>query len=214
MKKNLILIITTFLIVPFITAQDNEQKAKEILNVISWETNSYKNMSFDFSLGIKSQDINETQKGSAILSGDNFYYQTNEREVISDGESVWTYMKEDNECYIDDINDLSEGLNPSEIMTIWEDNFKVNYIDESIINNEKIQKIKLFPIDVKNSKYHTVILKVNLEQKRIKSATIKTKDGVTLIFAIHKLESNKTIKENQFSWTSSNYPGVDEIDNR
>ena len=53
-------------------------------------------------------------------------------------------------------------------MTIWEDNFKVNYIDESIINNEKIQKIKLFPIDVKNSKYHTVILKVNLEQKRIK----------------------------------------------
>ena len=171
-------------------------------------------MSFDFSLVIKSQDINETQKGSAILSGDNFYYQTNEREVISDGESVWTYMKEDNECYIDDINDLSEGLNPSEIMTIWEDNFKVNYIDESIINNEKIQKIKLFPIDVKNSKYHTVILKVNLEQKRIKSATIKTKDGVTLIFAIHKLESNKIIKENQFSWVSSNYPGVDEIDNR
>ena len=129
-----IFLITILLHATIINAQDNEQKAKEILSKISTETKSYTNMTFNFTLGIKSQDINETQKGTAILSGDNFYYQTNEREVISDGNSVWTFMKEDNECYIDDIDDLSDGLNPSEIMTIWEDNFKVNYIDECKLN--------------------------------------------------------------------------------
>ena len=214
MKKNIILLLSVLLSITSFNSQDSETKARDILSKISEETNSYSNMSFNFNLAIKSQDINETQIGSAILSGEKFYYSTEDRQVNSDGKSVWTYMKEDNECYIDDINDLSEGLNPSEIMTIWEDNFKVNFIDESIVASEKIQKIKLYPIDVKNSKYHTVILKVNEEIKQIKSATIKTKDGVTLIFSIFEMEANKKIKEGQFSWNSTNYPGVDEIDNR
>ena len=214
MKKNIILLLSVLLSITSFNSQDNETKARDILSKISEETNSYSNMSFNFNLAIKSQDINETQIGSAILSGEKFYYSTEDRQVNSDGKSVWTYMKDDNECYIDDINDLSEGLNPSEIMTIWEDNFKVNFIDESIVGSEKIQKIKLYPIDVKNSKYHTVILKVNEEIKQIKSATIKTKDGVTLIFSISEMEANKKIKEGQFSWNSTNYPGVDEIDNR
>ena len=214
MKKNIILLLSVLLSITSFNSQDNETKARDILSKISEETNSYSNMSFNFNLAIKSQDINETQIGSAILSGEKFYYSTEDRQVNSDGKSVWTYMKDDNECYIDDINDLSEGLNPSEIMTIWEDNFKVNFIDESIVDGEKIQKIKLYPVDVKNSKYHTVILKVNEEIKQIKSATIKTKDGVTLIFSISEMEANKKIKEGQFSWNSTNYPGVDEIDNR
>lgn len=214
MKKNIILLLSVLLSITSFNSQDNETKARDILSKISEETNSYSNMSFNFNLAIKSQDINETQIGFAILSGEKFYYSTEDRQVNSDGKSVWTYMKDDNECYIDDINDLSEGLNPSEIMTIWEDNFKVNFIDESIVDGEKIQKIKLYPVDVKNSKYHTVILKVNEEIKQIKSATIKTKDGVTLIFSISEMEANKKIKEGQFSWNSTNYPGVDEIDNR
>ena len=214
MKKNIILLLSVLLSITSFNSQDSETKARDILSKISEETNSYSNMSFNFNLAIKSQDINETQIGFAILSGEKFYYSTEDRQVNSDGKSVWTYMKDDNECYIDDINDLSEGLNPSEIMTIWEDNFKVNFIDESIVGDEKIQKIKLYPVDVKNSKYHTVILKVNEEIKQIKSATIKTKDGVTLIFSISEMEANKKIKEEQFSWNRTNYPGVDEIDNR
>ena len=158
MKKIIFLIIAVFYIQIFSYAQDTEQKAKDILSEISSQTSSYENMTFDFTLGIKSQDINEVQNGKAIISENNFYYQTTDREVISNGTSVWTYMKEDNECYIDDINDISEDLNPSEIMTIWEDNFKVNYIDEVISNEQTLQRIKLYPIDVKNSKYHTVIL--------------------------------------------------------
>ncbi len=212
--KKITFIIVTLLLILSTHAQDSEQKAKEILTKISAETNTYKNMSFKFTLSIKSSDINETQNGDATISGDKFYYQTNDRKVISDGESVWTYMKEDNECYIDDINDLSDGLNPSEIMTIWEDNFKVNFLDEATTNNETIQRIKLFPIDVKNSKYHTVILKVNEAEKQIKSATIKTKDGMTLLFKIKDLASNNEIDQSAFKWNANAFPGVEEIDNR
>ena len=104
MKKIIFLSIAVFYIQIFSYAQDTEQKAKDILSEISSQTSSYENMTFDFTLGIKSQDINEVQNGKAIISENNFYYQTSDREVISNGTSVWTYMKEDNECYIDDIN--------------------------------------------------------------------------------------------------------------
>ena len=214
MKKIIFFIIAVLYIQIFSYAQDTEQKAKDILSEISSQTSSYENMTFDFTLGIKSQDINEVQNGKAIISENNFYYQTSDREVISNGTSVWTYMKEDNECYIDDINDISEDLNPSEIMTIWEDNFKVNYIDEVISNEQTLQRIKLYPIDVKNSKYHTVILKVNQAEKQVHSAIIKTKDGVTLSFKIKDLLANQKIKENQFKWNPSLFPAVEEIDNR
>ena len=212
--KKISSIIFTLLLVATIHSQENEQKAKDILTEISAETNTYENMTFNFTLGIKSADINESQKGNATISGEKFYYQTNDRNVISDGQSVWTYMKEDNECYIDDINDLSDGLNPSEIMTIWEDNFKVVFLDEKTTNNETLQRIKLFPVDVKNSKYHTVILKVNEAKKRINSATIKTKDGITLLFKIQNLTSNNDIDYSQFKWNPNLFPGVEEIDNR
>jgi outer membrane lipoprotein-sorting protein len=212
--KKISSIIFTLLLVATIHSQENEQKAKDILNKISTETNTYENMAFNFTLGIKSADINESQKGNATISGEKFYYQTSDRKVISDGQSVWTYMKEDNECYIDDINDLSDGLNPSEIMTIWEANFKVVFLDEITTNNETLQRIKLFPVDVKNSKYHTVILKVNEAEKRINSATIKTKDGITLLFKIQNLTSNNDIDYSQFEWNSNLFPGVEEIDNR
>ena len=148
------------------TMQEHEKKSKAILNTISDETKSYSSMKLDFKLIIKGKDVNETQEGYAILKQEKFYYKTIDREVICDGESVWTYVIDDNECYVDALEDLDIDINPSEIMTIWEDNFSFQYVQESEKNGNKIHQIKLFPIDAKNSKYHTVIIKVNETKKQ------------------------------------------------
>lgn len=213
MKKLLYTLFFITLVFP-IYCQDNDQKGVDILTMIGEETKSYSSMKIKFDLNIKSSEINETQSGTAFTKGQNFYYATDDREVISDGESVWTYMNNDNECYIDAIEDLSDGINPSEIMTIWEDNFKIKYIDNSTINNELIHQIKLFPINAKESKYHTIILKVNESKKQIKSASIKTKDGMTLKFNIKNLTPNSEIDAGLFKWNANKYPDVEEIDNR
>ncbi len=213
MKKLILLIIINSLSYSLFS-QENEQKGKDVLKIISTETKSYQSMKIDFKLSIKSAEINESHKGLLFIKDNNFYYSTDDREVISDGESVWTFMNDENECYIDNIEDLSDGLNPSEIMTIWEDNFKINHVNESKVNDEIIHLIKLFPIDTKNSKYHTVILKVNETKKQIVSSTIKTKDGLTLLFLINKLTPNPNISSEKFQWNVSKHPGVEEIDNR
>ncbi len=99
-------------------------------------------------------------------------------------------------------------------MTIWEDNFKIKYIEGTKENNQLIHQIKLYPNNAKESKYHTIILKVNESKKQIQSAFIKTKDGITLKFSILDLTPNTEIDSKLFNWNPDNHPNVEEIDNR
>ena len=95
----------------------HNEKSKALLEKVSEAYQKNNTTKFTFKLTIVSEDINETQEGFALVKDDKFYYKTQEREVISDGETVWTYIAEDNECYIDLLDDLENSINPNEIFT-------------------------------------------------------------------------------------------------
>ena len=196
------------------TEAEHNDKSKGILEKVSNTYQNNKTTKFNFKLTIISEDINETQEGFALLEGDNFFYKTEEREVICDGESVWTYLPDDNECYIDLLEDLENTINPNEIFTIWKEGFKFQYIGEKTINNELIHQIKMFPKSPDKSKYHTLLMEINETSSSIKQAIIKSKDGVTIQFEILKLTSNPSLENNTFKWDFNKHPNVDEIDNR
>ena len=194
--------------------EEHNEKSKAILAKVSDAYQQNVTSKFNFELVIISEDINETQKGYALVKGDNFYYKTEEREVICDGKSVWTYLAEDNECYIDLLKDLENTINPNEIFTIWKNGFKYQYVNQQSINNELIHQIKMFPISPEKSKYHTLLMEVNETTSTIKKATIKSKDGITIKFNILSFTPNPELINNNFIWDNNKYPNVDEIDNR
>lgn len=192
-------------------AQDDDAKAKKILDELSLESKTYKTVDVEFKLVVKGGDVNSTTDGKAKVKDGKYYYETSDSKVFSDGKTVWTYMIEENECYIDNLEDLDGGINPSEILNIWEDNFKYQYSKEISPN---VHEIKLFPKDSKNSKYHTVIITVDTEKKRITKAIIKTKENVMIMFTITKFTPNVEISDDTFKWNPAKYKGVEEIDNR
>lgn len=211
--KQISILFTSLLLVLSFTAQNNPEKDKEakvILDKLSKKLKGNSSMIIDFKLSIKSADINESQTGKAFTKGTKFFYTTEDREVYSDGKFVWTHSIEDQECYIDDIEDLDGGINPSELMTIWENNFKYKHYG----TKDGITEIRLYPTNPKDSKYHTVVLKINEAKNSIKKITIKTKDAVTIQFVINKLTANTAINDSKFTWVKAKHPGVDEIDNR
>ena len=216
MKKIFIVItLITYSICGFTqTEAEHSDKSKGILEKVSNAFQKNKTTKFNFKLTILSEDINETQEGYALLQGDNFFYKTEEREVICDGNSVWTYLPDDNECYIDLLEDLENTINPNEIFTIWKEGFKSEYIGEKTINNELIHQIKMFPKSPEKSKYHTLLMEINETNSSIKQAIIKSKDGVTIQFEILQLTSNPSLENNTFKWDINKHPNVDEIDNR
>jgi len=207
----LIIISTTFFGQSF---ESEDLKCEKILQEVSDNIQKNKASKFNFKLEIKSEDINEVQNGYALIENEKFYYKTEEREVICDGVNVWTYLPEDNECYIDLLEDLDNTLNPSEIFTLWKEGFKFKYMNKTIVNNQTIHKIKMFPTEPDKNTFHTVLVNVNESLKLITEASVKTKDGVTIKTSISKLTSNPKINTNQFSWDADSHPNSDEIDNR
>ena len=217
MKNKLLtssLIILSIISVFGQTEINHNEKSKAILEKVSDTYQKNNTTKFTFKLTIVSEDINEEQQGFALVKDDHFYYKTEEREVISDGETVWTYLSEDNECYIDLLDDLENSINPNEIFSIWKEGFKFEYVKENIIANESIHEIKMFPENPSKSKYHTLLMEINENQSTIQQAIIKSKDGVTIKFKIIELIANPILAENTFIWEKNNHPNVDEIDNR
>ena len=194
--------------------ESEDLKCEKILQEVSDNIQKNNASKFNFKLEIKSEDINEIQNGYALIEKEKFYYKTGEREVICDGVNVWTYLPEDNECYIDLLEDLDNTLNPSEIFTIWKEGFKCKYMNKTIVNNQTIHKIKMFPSKPDKINFHTIIMDVNESLKLITEASVKTKDGVTIKTTISNLTSNPKINTNQFSWDADSHPNSDEIDNR
>ena len=190
--------------------EDQSEKAKKILDEISAETKTYKSITLDFKLVIKGGELNSSQEGTAKVKGDKYFYETEDRKVYSDGVKVWTYSAEENICYIDKLSDLDGGINPSEILNIWEDNFKFQYSKEV---SEGVHEIKLFPINTKESKYHTVIITVDSKKKRITKAAIKTKENVMILFTIKSLTPNVELSDEDFKWNKAKFKGVEEVEN-
>ena len=207
-------IIFSFNVVFSQNDESDQVKCTKILHIISNSIQSNNASKFNFNLKITSEDFNETQSGYAIIKNNQFYYKTSEREVTCDGENVWTYIIEDNECYIDLLKDLENTINPSDLFNMWEDGFKFKYVKKENLNNELFHTIKMFPKNPNESNYHTVIMNVNETKKTIKEASIKSKDGVTINMSISSLTANPPLTTSQFTWNSNDYIDVDEIDNR
>ena len=100
-------------------AQD--QVAKDVLDKLSAKTKSYKNMTigFDFIFRNISQNINETQKGTLTLKGDNFRLEMEEQIIINDGESQWVYLTDMNEVQIMDHDPEDDMMSPNKLFTIY-----------------------------------------------------------------------------------------------
>lgn len=192
-------------------AQENDEKAKQILDDLSEASKSFKTVQVDFKLVIKGGDMNTNKTGTAKVKNGKYFYETEDSKVYSDGETVWTYLTEENECYIDNLEDLDGGINPGEILNIWEDNFKYQYSKEISATEHEI---RLFPKDAKNSKYHTVIITVDTDKKQIKKAVIKTKENVLILFTVTKFTPNVDMSDETFKWNPSKFKGVEEVDNR
>ena len=175
MRLNKILLILILIVIsPTFFGQSLENddlKCEKILQEVSDNIQKNNASKFNFKLEIKSEDINEIQNGYALIEKEKFYYKTGEREVICDGVNVWTYLPEDNECYIDLLEDLDNTLNPSEIFTLWKKGFKFKYMNKTIVNNQTIHKIKMFPSQPDKSTFHTIIMEVNESLKLISEAS-------------------------------------------
>lgn len=199
-----------------VNAQD--AKAKAILDGLSKKTKAYSSIKADFSYTLenKDQNINESQAGTIYIKGPKYKLNIAGQEVISDGTTMWTYLKDAGECQVQNAPDESQedAISPSNIFTIYEKGFKYKYEGEKTSSGKTLQNISLFPTDPKDKPYHTVRLFIDKAAQQIHSIEVIGKDGNKYTYLVKTFTPNVNVNESMFTFNPSQHPKVDVIDLR
>jgi len=209
MYKSLLLVVSilTFSLASFAQNENpKDPKAKVILDKVSKTNKTYSTIYIDFTFRLenKANAINETQNGQVWIKGEKYKLLLSGVERYSDGKTVWTYLSDDDECQISDVDgDDDEGsISPSSLLTIYEKGFNYVYGSEVSINGKKTDMIKLFP-EGGGKPYHTIKLYVNQATSQIARIEVYGKDGNTFTYDLKSIKSNQPMNDNIFVFDES-----------
>ncbi|WEK18160.1 MAG: outer membrane lipoprotein carrier protein LolA [Candidatus Pedobacter colombiensis] len=216
MKKIVLLLIAAVGYIHEVSAQ-TDAKAKIILNEVSKKYRSYDVVKADFTLIINNQQANakDTQEGTLYVKANANKYKVNmtTQDMISDGKTLWTYLKEEKEVQVTNVNHSDDALNPAKIFTIYEKGFKYLYTGDNKIGTKVYQMIDLTPTDI-NKSYFKIRLSIDKAAKQIASALILEKNGNRYTYNVKTFVANVKVPESTFTFDAKKYPGVEVVDLR
>jgi len=188
----------------------NDEKSQELLNKMSKEIKSLSSFYMEFSFTMKNAATGEDTKesGKGYVKGDKFNASLGDNEIISNGNKIWTVVKEENVTYESAADDEDEeSINPKRLMTIWESGFKNKYVKQDKLNGKAVHVINLFPTNPGEVQYHTITLYIDVASSELSKAIMKTKDGTTMSYEIVSFKKNPEIVASKFVYDTKKYPG-------
>lgn len=214
MKKILGLLVALLCGFNVLIAQ-NDPKALAILDAMS---NRYKTMpafkaKFTYSLESPAAGVNETQEGEIIVKGGKFILRLGNQEIINNGTTVWTYMKEANEVNISDYAPDEDDITPTKIYTMYKKGYKYVFLEEKNESGKVFQVVDLVPEDKKNQIYK-VRIEVNKKDKTIKSWKVFEKNGNKYHYVVKTFVPDYKVEDHLFTFDKAKYKGVEVVDLR
>lgn len=212
MKSILSAVIISAISFSFITPfVQKDSKATEVLNELSTKNKSHKTVTANFTYAVKSENIDEEQKGTLQLKGDKYKYSIFGVTKISDGKKICTISDADEEIIITNANyNDPDEFSPSEIFTIYQSGYKYRYINEKTINGKAHHVIELYPETEKNNPYRRITMYIDKVAMEIYKVDLFHKTS-TKVFSItvDKATYNTEIADKTFSCACNIKSGYD-----
>jgi outer membrane lipoprotein-sorting protein len=209
----LIMISTSILTYHNAKAQD-DTKATTILNAASTKMKSYTTMKLEFTYSMVNTKtkVNETKAGIIQVKGDKYKLDMGGQSVFCDGKTIWTYIKDDNECNINSVSTQEDAMNPLAILNNYAKNFKPKFIKDMVQGGKNYQIVDLTPLKTKN--YYKVRLAIDKATSQVGSIVVFDKNGSTYTYLISKFTTNTPMADTIFTFVATNFPGVEVNDMR
>ncbi len=214
MKTRIVIVLFLFSVVSVFSQTD--KKAQEILNGLSSKYKSLKSLKATFTIVIENQNdkSKQEQSGTLSLKESKYKLQVAGQEIISDGKTRWTFVKDANEIQIDNQKRDENAITPSNIFTIYEKGWLSKYLGEKKIKNITYQNLELIPVDAKSKNVFKVKLAIDKVQKTITSAIIYDKNGSIQTITVNKFTANGANEDAIYIFNSAKYPGSEVVDLR
>lgn len=211
--KNIFLTIIAFVAIFSIQAQ-KEEKAREILEKVSAKTKSYTTIKikFKYIMDNRAENMKDTTKGTIYLKGDKFKLFFKGNEIFSDGTTMWTHQVDAGEITINDVDTEDEGgLNPANILSIYEKGFKYRYLGEIKSGGKSFYQVDLYPEKPKEKSYSIIKLKIDKVNSQLSSVKMIGKDGIDYMIDLLQFKPNVKVVDSMFSFDKTKYPSDIEI---
>ena len=131
------------------TKNISDPKAKILLDEVSKKYKSFSSIDAKFTFQTENGQQNKTttENGRVYLKGEKYRVEIGKQIVICDNKSVWTYMKDINELQINDYEPNKDEITPSNMFTIYQNDF-----DYLMNADEDIDKVNCAVVDLKPKK--------------------------------------------------------------
>ena len=191
-----------------------DDDASVILSKLEKKYDSIRDASVEFTQNVRFgvTQTEQTFSGKLFMKkGNKYRIELEQQTIVTDGKSVWTYSKLNNQVLIDTYKDDPKSFSPDKVLTNVPDNYNA-----TLLGKEKIQK------------YETVILKLvpKLEKSNIKWMKIwvdqdewlmrkiqiqDISDNLTT-YSVDSIRLNAALSDSQFQFQAP--PNVEVIDLR
>jgi outer membrane lipoprotein-sorting protein len=205
MKK--FLIIFNFIALHFL-AQEQDAKAKAILDDVSKNTKTYKTISSGFLVTTFNKDkkLVEKQDGKIQVKGQKFRLEIPGNVIVCDGKTIWNHNKDAGEVNIKNFDPNNDSQNPSKIFTLYETGFKYKFDKEEKVGPTLCYVIDLYPtVKPEKQKFHTAKLYIDKIKKQVVQLKKLLRDGGTEVYDIKQFKPNTEIPESAFTFDTKNF---------
>lgn len=185
------------------------QSALDFLNSVIEKNKSYADISIIFEYEFKNEEngIHERTGGYASMKGSSYIINIDGQEMICNGETMWTYLIDDQEVMISDVTEDSSS-SPIAIIEAFSKNVNVTF---EVNSNAELTTLLIKELE--NDTFETATITVDNDLK-LKEITIKTLDGNILIYKITKFTTNQDLPDSMFIFDEKIHPNVEIIDMR
>ncbi len=147
------------------------------------------------------------QQSTVFLKDQQFKLIMEDEEIICDNKSIWRYLRDMNEVQVNDYEPTDDEITPTNIFTIYENDFHYLYAGKVSEGDRSFEEIELAPMD-KDKSYFKVKIWVSGEDHLVYKMKVFDKNGSRYTYAIKELEKNAGLQDSFFQFDKKRYPGV------
>jgi outer membrane lipoprotein-sorting protein len=153
----------------------------------------------------------EIQSGTITQSGERFRVEFDQQVVISDGETIWMYLPDNQEVQVYDAEDsASDGgfMRPQDLLTIYDsDGYEYDIVGDIDEEGTTLRQIEFKPTD-RESEMAKIRLTYDPVTSEIRRVRVFNKDGSRFALLLTSVKTGQEVADATFTFNAKDYPGV------
>lgn len=155
---------------------------------------------------------NETRGKIYVKNGIKYRLETEDRIIVTDGESVWTYSIFNNQVLVDRAKKNDGSMLPRDLLFKYPREYYASLLDKVVYNDEDYYIVKLDPKEETQGYVKTMKIWVNCDSYLISKVEYTDFNDNTSTFAIQKIDIEKVLPDSFFNFQIPE--GVEVVDLR